>query len=132
MQWKAQGWGGTINSVLVILPLPPAPVITSGATQRACLAWLCSVDSTLVSKKLFQLQSYSYWRPARSLSSVAASRGFSSGPTLEHWPRWSLAVRCSPLAWVSADGFHIPQLTCTNHSVLSFRVWVRSDPKGKT
>lgn len=49
--------------MLVILHLPPTPLITSGTMQCVCLVWLYPVDSTLVSKKLFQSQSYSYWRP---------------------------------------------------------------------
>lgn len=58
---------GKIKSTRVVFPPPPAPLITSGTTQCACLVRLCPVDSTSVSKKLFQSHGYSYWRPPRWL-----------------------------------------------------------------
>ena len=65
---------GKLNSTPVIFPLPPAPLITSGTTQCACLVWPYPVDSTLVSKKLFQSQSYFYWRPPRRLKRRGSSQ----------------------------------------------------------
>lgn len=97
--------------MLVIFPLPPAPLITSGTTRCACSVCLCPVDSTLVSKKLFQLHSYSYWSPPQQLKQRGSSQElFFRYHTLEDGEPWGMLQS----SCVGMGGRRVLNLNCTN------------------